>query len=254
VMFISSCGTVPLTGRKQVLLVSDAEVLSLSNQSFTEYMKKAKPSTDRKNTEMVVRVGIRIANAVETYLTSIGRTEEIKEFAWEFHLVQDNTPNAFCMPGGKIVVNEGILPYTQTEDGLAIVLGHEVAHAVAKHSNERLSRQMLINAGGEVLGVALGNTSHLTQELAQQVYGLGSTVGVELPYSRSNESEADHLGLIFAAMAGYDPNAAIPFWQRMAANDQGGGMQFLSTHPADSKRISDLKKYIPEAMKYYKRQ
>lgn len=251
-LFVSSCGTVPVTGRRQLLLVSDAEVLSLSNQSFQEYMKDAKPSTDMRSTEMVVRVGRRIANAVETYLASVGRTEDIKEFAWEFHLVQDPTANAFCMPGGKIVVNEGILPYTKDENGLAIVLGHEVAHAVAKHSNERLSQQLLVSAGGSALGAVLGNKSELTQELAQTVYGLGTTVGVTLPHSRSNESEADHLGLIFAAMAGYDPNAAIPFWQRMAQGGGSGVPAFMSTHPSDTKRISDLQKLIPEAMKYYR--
>lgn len=252
VVLFASCSTVALTGRKQLLLVSDAEVLGLSNQSFNEYMKTAKPSTNKKNTEMVVRVGKNIAGAVESYLRSVGRSADIENFAWEFHLVQDATPNAFCMPGGKIVVNEGILPYTQTEAGLAIVLGHEVAHAVAKHSSERLSQQMLVNAGGEALNIALHNKSGLTQQLAQQVYGLGANVGVMLPYSRSNESEADHLGLVFAAMAGYDPNVAVGFWQRMAQNGQKMP-QFLSTHPSDQKRIQDIQKLIPEAMKYYKK-
>ncbi len=253
-LFITSCGTVPVTGRRQLLLVSDQEVLSLSNQSFQDYMKDAKPSTNRQNTEMVIKVGRRIANATETYLRSVGRSEDIKDFNWEFHLVQDPTANAFCMPGGKIVVNEGILPYTKDEAGLAIVLGHEVAHAVAKHSNERISQQLLLNAGGTALGVLLNNQTQATQEIAQTVYGLGTNVGVTLPHSRSNESEADHLGLIFAAMAGYDPNAAIGFWQRMAqANSGQATPAFLSTHPSDTKRINDLQKLIPEAMQYYKR-
>jgi len=253
IAFTFSCSTVPLTGRKQLNLVSDQEILSLSNQSFQEYMHTVKPSTNKQETEMVVRVGTRIANAVETYLTSIGRSDEIKNFSWEFHLVQDPTPNAFCMPGGKIVVNEGILPYTKTEAGLAIVLGHEVAHAVAKHSSERISRQLLIGAGGSALGVALGNHSGATQQVVQSLYGVGSNVAVELPYSRSNESEADHLGLIFAAMAGYDPHEAVTFWERMAQNSQSVP-QFLSTHPSDASRIENIKKYIPEAMKYYKKQ
>ncbi len=157
------------------------------------------------------------------------------------------------MPGGKIVVNEGILPYTQDDAGLAIVLGHEVAHAVANHSSERISQQVLANAGGQVLGVLLQNSSAVSQNVAQQVYGLGAQYGVMLPYSRSNKSEADHLGLIFAAMAGYNPQAAIGFWQRMASAGGGGTPEFLSTHPSDSRRIEHLEKLMPEAMKYYKK-
>lgn len=249
---INGCSTVALTGRKQLHLVSDEEVLSLSKQSFTEYMAEAKPSTNATQTAMVVRVGQRIANAVETYLKNNGRADDVKEFAWEFHLVQDKQPNAFCMPGGKIVVNEGILPYTQTEEGLAIVLGHEVAHAVAKHSAERLSQQMLANYGGVALGLALSRKSSETQAIAQTVYGLGAQVGVMLPYSRLNESEADHMGLIFAAMAGYNPEAAVPFWQRMAQQGGGGTPEFLSTHPSDGNRTKRLQELMPEALKYYK--
>ncbi|MCC8188479.1 MAG: M48 family metallopeptidase [Bacteroides sp.] len=251
VILLNSCSTVAITGRKQLMLVSDAEVLSLSNQSFSEYMKTAKPSTDARNTAMVERVGRRIADAVETYLREHGRAADVAQFSWEFHLVQDPTPNAFCMPGGKIVVNEGILPYTQNEDGLAIVLGHEVAHAVAKHSAERISQQLLLSYGGGVLGAALHTKSSVTQNLAQEVYGLGAQYGVMLPYSRSNESEADRLGLIFAAMAGYNPQAAVAFWQRMAQNSQKVP-EFTSTHPSDATRISHIEKLLPEAMKYYK--
>ena len=156
------------------------------------------------------------------------------------------------MPGGKIVVNEGILPYTQTEEGLAIVLGHEVAHAVAKHSAERLSQQMLANYGGVALGLALSRKSSETQAIAQTVYGLGAQVGVMLPYSRLNESEADHMGLIFAAMAGYNPEAAVPFWQRMAQQGGGSTPEFLSTHPSDGNRIKRLQEWMPDALKYYK--
>ncbi|MCF2707868.1 M48 family metallopeptidase [Bacteroides pyogenes] len=251
-LLVAGCSRVALTGRKQLLLVSDAEVMSLSNSSFKNYMKTAKQSTNAANKAMVVRVGQRIANAVETYLRTNGMEDQVRNFAWEFHLVQDNTPNAFCMPGGKIVVNEGILPYTKTEEGLAIVLGHEVGHAVAKHSAERISQQMLASYGGQVLSGVLAGKSAETQILAQQVYGLGAQYGVMLPYSRRNESEADHLGLVFAAMAGYNPEAAIAFWQRMSA---GGGQkmpQFMSTHPSDEARIRNIKKLLPEAMKYYK--
>lgn len=251
-VFFSSCSTVAVTGRRQLHLVSDEEVMSLSNQSFSDYMKTAKPSTNAANTAMVVRVGRNIASAVETYLKANGRADDVKQFAWEFHLVQDATPNAFCMPGGKIVVNEGILPYTKDENGLAVVLGHEVAHAVAKHSSERLSQQLLLNYGGTALGVLMSNKSELAQSVAQQVYGLGSQVGVVLPYSRLNENEADHMGLIFTAMAGYDPRAAIPFWQRMAQAG-GGTPEFLSTHPSDATRVRKLEELMPEALKYYKK-
>ncbi|MDL2305201.1 M48 family metallopeptidase [Bacteroides sp. OttesenSCG-928-D19] len=252
VILMNSCSTVALTGRKQLNLVSSEEVMSLSKQSFTDYMKTAKASTNATNTAMVVRVGKNIANAVETYLKANGRADDVKQFAWEFHLVQDATPNAFCMPGGKIVVNEGILPYTKDENGLAVVLGHEVAHAVANHSSERISQQLLINYGGVALGALLQNKSELTQNIASQVYGLGSQVGVVLPYSRLNENEADHMGLVFTAMAGYDPRSAIPFWQRM---QQAGAStpEFLSTHPSDATRIKKLNELMPQALQYYKK-
>lgn len=250
-LLLSGCSSVALTGRKQLLLVPDSEVMSLSNSSFQDYMKTAKPSTNAANTAMVVRVGKRIAAAVETYLRNNGMAGEVQNFAWEFHLVQDQEPNAFCMPGGKIVVNEGILPYTQTEEGLAIVLGHEVGHAVAKHSAERLSQQMVASYGGQILSGVLANKSTATQMLAQQVYGLGAQYGVMLPYSRKNESEADHLGLVFAAMAGYNPQAAVSFWQRMASSGSQKVPEFMSTHPSDVSRISNIQKLMPEALKYY---
>ncbi len=252
-LVLAGCSTVPLTGRKQLHLVSDQEVLSLSNQSYNEYIATAKKSTNQQETAMVVRVGRNIANAVEDYMRNHGMQDQIKNYSWEFNLIEDSTPNAFCMPGGKIVVNTGILPYTQTEDGLAIVLGHEVAHAVANHSAERISQQVLTNAGGTVLNVLLQNKSGVTQGLAQQVYGLGAQYGVMLPYSRSNEEEADHLGLIFAAMAGYNPEVAIDFWQRMAAAGGQSVPEFMSTHPSDARRIENLKKLMPEALKYYKK-
>ncbi len=249
----NSCSTVAVTGRKQLNLVSDEEVMSLSSQSFTEYMKTAKESTNKTNTAMVVKVGKAIAAAVEKYLNANGMSDQVKTFAWEFHLVQDAEPNAFCMPGGKIVVNEGILPYTKSEAGLAIVLGHEVAHAVAKHSSERLSQQMLAGYGSSALGAILSKKSESTQQIAQTVYGLGANYGVMLPYSRLNENEADHMGLIFAAMAGYNPQEAVSFWQRMAQSSSTTTPEFMSTHPSDANRIKRLQELIPEAMKYYKK-
>jgi predicted Zn-dependent protease len=251
VMIISACSTVALTGRKQLMLVSDSEVMSLSNQSFKEYMATAKPSTNAANTAMVVRCGRRIANAVETFLKANGLSSEVQNFAWEFHLVKDSTANAFCMPGGKIVVNEGLLPYTQTEAALAVVLGHEVAHAVAKHSAERMSQQLIAQYGAQALSVLTSGQSSASQAIAQQVYGLGANYGVMLPYSRKNESEADHMGLIFAAMAGYNPEVAIPFWSRMAS--AGSNVpEFFSDHPSDASRIAKIKKEMTEALKYYK--
>ncbi len=252
VLLIAGCSRVALTGRKQLLLVSDAEVLSLSNQSYSQYMASAKKSTNVAETQLVQKVGSRIAAAVETYLRNNGMASEIKNFAWEFNLIQDPTPNAFCLPGGKIVVYEGILPYTQTEEGLAVVLGHEVAHAVARHSAEQMSRQLLANYGGVALSVATSGQSTASQALAQEVFGLGAQYGVMLPYSRKNESEADEIGLIFMAMAGYNPQASVAFWKRMSAAGGGSVPEFLSTHPSDQTRIAHLEKLIPEAMKYYK--
>lgn len=249
-----SCSKVPITGRSQLNLVGDKEVLSMSLQSYTEYMKTAKVSSDQANTALVQKVGRRMATAVEEYLKSHGMAGEIKNYNWSFALVEDKTPNAFCMPGGKVVVNTGILPITRDETGLAVVLGHEIAHAVAKHGNERMSQQMVANAGGAILGIATMNKSQETQQLLGTLYGAGAQVGVMLPYSRSHELEADKMGLIFMAMAGYDVNGAVSFWERMKASTGAGTAEFLSTHPSDSRRISEIKKNIPEALKYYTKQ
>jgi predicted Zn-dependent protease len=243
-LIAAGCSTVPMTGRKQLNLVSNAEVLTASFQQYDEYIKTAPVSKDRKNTELVVKVGKRIAVAVEQYLKNNGMEDQIKEYQWDFHLVADATPNAFCMPGGKIVVYEGILPYTQDETGLAVVLGHEVAHAVAKHSNERMSQQVIVSLGNEAVNAAVSNKSDLVKQLAPTVYGLGAQYAVMLPYSRSHESEADHIGLIFMAMA-------EGFWLRMS---QSGSKtpEFLSTHPSDETRITKIRSWLPEARKYYK--
>lgn len=253
---VVSCGTtstVPVTGRKQHILVSDEEVLGLSNKEYTNYMKTAKVSTNATNTAMVKRVGQRLATAVEQYLKANNQSAELKNYNWEFNLVQDNSANAFCMPGGKIVVYEGLLPITQNESALAIVLGHEIAHAVAKHSAEQLSKQMKQQYGSQILGAVLSGAgvSSNTTSIAQGVFGLGSKFS-NLHYSRQNESEADYMGLVFAAMAGYDPNVAVSFWQRMAASSTSTTPAFLSDHPSDAKRIADIQKWLSEALKYYK--
>ncbi|MBQ8047957.1 MAG: M48 family metallopeptidase [Prevotella sp.] len=253
---LAACGTtrtVPITGRKQSLMVSDAEVLSLSTQEYTNYMSTAKKSSNATNTALVQRVGQKLASAVESFLKENGMSDELSQYAWEFNLVQDQSVNAFCMPGGKIVVYEGLLPVTQDEASLAIVLGHEIAHAVAKHSAEQMSKQIKqqygLNIGSAIAG-ALGvgeSTTSLASAVAQ--YGLQFR---NLKYSRDHETEADRMGLVFAAMAGYDPNVAVTFWQRMAASSSSQTAEFLSDHPSDATRIANIqKKFLPEALKYY---
>ena len=253
-MLMAACGTtstVPITGRKHTLLVSDAEIMSLSNKQYGEIMKKSTLSSNAANTAMVKRVWKRLATAVETFLRNNGAANEIKNFAWEFNLVKSNEANAFCMPGGKIVVYEGLLPYTRNENALAIVLGHEIAHAVAKHSAEQMSKQIRQQYGTSILGSVLNSAvgsgvGDLASMVAQQGLSFAN-----LKYSRDNESEADHIGLIFAAMAGYNPQEAIAFWQRMSSG-KSNRSDFLSSHPSDTKRIAALKKEMPEAMKYYR--
>ena len=255
-LVFASCGTtrtVPITGRKQNLLVSDEQVLSLSNQEYSSFMKSAKVSTDAANTAMVKRVGQNLATAVQNYLVNNGLQSELKNFSWEFNLVQNKEANAFCMPGGKIVVYEGLLPYTQNEASLAIVLGHEIAHAVAKHSAEQMSKQIKNQYGTQILGGVLqaagvsSTTTQLAQILAQKGLQFRS-----LKYSRDHETEADRMGLIFAAMAGYDPNVAVAFWQRMSQGSSSNQNDMFSDHPSDAKRIAAIKAEMPEALKYYK--
>ena len=256
VVFVG-CGTtntVPITGRQQTLMVSDGDVLSLSTQQYAEFMKTAKLSTNATNTAMVKRVGQNLANAVTSYLTAAGLQNDLQYYQWQFNLVQDKQVNAWCMPGGLICVYEGILPVTQDEASLAIVLGHEIAHAVARHSAEQMSTQMKqqygIQIGAAVLGgLGMGtNTSSIIQAIAAQGFNFAN-----LKYSRNHESEADHMGLIFAAMAGYDPNAAVTFWQRMAASSNNQTSEFLSDHPSDATRIKQIQGWLPEALQYYKK-
>jgi len=250
------CGTtktVPITGRQQSLMVDDGQVLSLATQQYQEYMKTAKLSTDAANTAMVKRVGQNLANAVVSYLKSNGMANDVANYKWTFNLVQDKQVNAWCMPGGLIVVYEGLLPITKDEPSLAIVLGHEIAHAVARHSAEQMSTQIKqqygMQIGAAVLsGIGVGtNTTSVVQAIAAQGFNFKN-----LSYSRNHESEADHMGLIFAAMAGYDPNVAVNFWQRMAAASKNKTSEFLSDHPSDATRIKQIQGWMPEAMKYYK--
>ena len=255
VALMTACGTaskVPLTGRTHRISVSDAQLLSLSNQEYTKFMASAKRSTDAKNTAMVQRVGRNLANAVETYLRNNGYANEVNNFKWEFNLVQDKQANAFCMPGGKIVVYDGLLPYTQNETGLAIVLGHEIAHAVAKHSAEQITKKMNQQMETSILGTVLNSAvGSGVGDIASQVAG-GYFSFRNLKYSRDNESEADYMGLIFAAMAGYDPSYAVSFWERMAAASNSSRAEMLSSHPSDARRIQNIKGWLPEAEKYYR--
>lgn len=253
VLLLSSCGSVPLTGRKQVLLVSDQEVLSSSLTQYNDYIKSAAKSTDKAKSEMVTRVGKRIAAATEAYLKQNGMESEMKNFKWEFNLVKDPQVNAFCMPGGKIVVYDGLMKLVSSDDELAVVIGHEVAHAVAKHSNERMSQQLMAQYGAAILGQAVSNKSTAVQSLANTVYGVGTQYGVMLPFSRKHESEADYMGLVFMAMAGYNPEVAVNFWQKMSGGKGGSTPEFMSTHPSDATRINEIKRLLPEVEKYRKK-
>ena len=249
-LFLAACSSVPLTGRKQMLLVSDSEVLSSSLTQYSDYMKTATKSTSKNGSAMVTRVGKKIAAATEQYLKNNGLESEIKNFSWEFNLVKDDQVNAFCMPGGKIVVYEGLMQLVDSDDELAVVVGHEVAHAVAKHSNERMSQQLMAQYGAQIIGQALSNKSAAVQQIGNSVYGLGAQYGVMLPFSRKHESEADYMGLVFMTMAGYNPEVAVNFWQKMSAGKSGATPEFMSTHPSDATRISDIQKYLPDLEKY----
>lgn len=241
----TGCGSVPLTGRRQLLLVSDQEVLTSSLTQYNDYMKTAPRSSSAKQAAMVKRVGQKIAQATEAYLRQNGLAAEVKNFQWEFNLVADKQVNAFCMPGGKIVVYEGLMNLVSSDDELAVVLGHEVAHAVAKHSNERMSQQVLAQYGAQILNRSLSEKSTAVQKLAGTVYGIGAQVGVMLPFSRKHESEADYMGLILMRMAGYNPDVAVTFWQKMSAGTTGSVPALLSTHPSDAQRIRDIQKALP---------
>lgn len=249
---LTSCGSVPLTGRKQLLLVSDSEVLSSSLTQYNDYIKTAKKSTSSSQTAMVKRVGQKIAKATEEYLRQNGMSNEIKNFSWEFNLVADKQVNAFCMPGGKIVVYEGLMKLVASDDELAVVIGHEVAHAVAKHSNERMSQQIAAQYGSQILSAALSEKSAMVKNVAGTVYGIGAQYGVMLPFSRTHELEADYMGLILMTIAGYNPEVAVNFWKKMSEQSGGGVPEFMSTHPSDSHRINEINKILPELKKYKK--
>jgi predicted Zn-dependent protease len=251
-LMFQGCAEVPITQRKGLRLVPETELLNMSFQQYNEVLKKSKLSTDAHTVELVRQVGNRIAKSAETFLTETGQQDKIENYKWEFNLIEeDKTVNAWVMPGGKAAVYTGILPFTQNETGLAVVLGHEVAHALADHGNERMSEALVANMGGMALSVALSQRPQQTQQLFMKVYGVGANVGFLLPYSRLHESEADRIGLTLMARAGYDPREAIPFWERMSKQEGQRPPQLLSTHPAPETRIADIKKYLPEALPFF---
>jgi predicted Zn-dependent protease len=253
ISFLVGCSTNAVTGRKQLSLVPEDQLQQMALTQYKSFLSENKvvSSTTNKDAEMVRRVGSRIANAITAYYTQQGKGDVLAGYKWEFNLVDNKEVNAWCMPGGKVVVYTGLLPITQNEAALAVVLGHEITHAVAQHGNERMSKEMLAQGIGSLAGGLLSNNTQ-TVGIFNAVYGVGSQA-YGLKNSRSQEYEADHFGLLFCAMAGYNPQEAIPFWQRMAAASGGNKPpEWLSDHPSDENRIERLKGYMPEALKYYK--
>jgi predicted Zn-dependent protease len=250
--FLAGCATVPMTGRSGLSLVSDGEMTNLAGKQYAEVLKKAKLSPNAVQVQMVRRVGARIARASEEFLRESGREADIRLYLWEFNLIEDDkTVNAWCMPGGKVAVYTGLLPVSKDETGLAVVMGHEVAHAIAKHGNERMSQSLLAQFGGIGLSIALAQKPQATQEIFMAAYGVSANVGFMLPYSRLHESEADRIGLSLMARAGYDPREAVPLWERMERLGGSRQAEFLSTHPAPESRITNIRGYLPEALHHY---
>ena len=252
VIFISACTTNAVTGRKQLSLISESALQEEAVSQYRTFLSQNRVINDQgsRDAEMVRRVGSRIAAAITQYYKAKGLANELAGYNWEFNLVDNKDVNAWCMPGGKVVVYTGLFTVAQNEAQLAIVLGHEITHAVAHHGQERISQAMLAQGLGVAGTAAFGNSQ--AGNIFNNIYGPAATVGVLLPNSRNQELEADHFGLIFAAMAGYNPQEAIPFWTRMASSGGAKPPTFLSTHPADDKRIQKIKEFMPEALSYYK--
>lgn len=237
-------------GRNTLNLVDDATVMSLAIQEYGTFISENPPITGTPEAEKVRRVSAKVVAGVTQYLADIGKSSLISSYQWEFNLVNNSEVNAWCMPGGKIVVYSGIMPYATTDDQLAVVIGHEIAHAVLKHGNERMSQQLLVQYGGAALSTLLSSKPEETRVLFNTAFGVGSTLGT-LAFSRSQESEADESGLYYMAYAHYDPNAAVTFWQNMSQNANNATPTILSTHPSDDTRINDIKSHLPKAMEYY---
>jgi predicted Zn-dependent protease len=251
VLVTVSCQKVPITGRKQMKLLQRSMMMQLGADSYTSFLKDNPPvNPPTVQSAEVTAVGQKISAAVDKYMKDNGFSKRVEGYKWEFNVVESKDINAWCMPGGKVVVYTGILPLTRDDAGMAVVLGHEIAHAVADHGNERMSQQLAIQMGGVSLAVAMQQKPQQTQDIFMAVYGVGAQMG-QLAYSRQHELEADKLGLIFMAMAGYDPNRAVTFWQEMAAKGGNKPPELLSTHPGDERRIAQIRNFLPEALKYY---
>ncbi|NVJ85528.1 MAG: M48 family metallopeptidase [Algoriphagus sp.] len=251
-LFFYACATVPLTGRKQLAMVSSEEIQPLVNEQYEKVKKESKLLTNTADGQKVVQIGQRIAKAVEDYLIESGYSDLVETFDWEFNLIESDQVNAWCMPGGKVAFYTGIMPICQDENGIAVVMGHEVAHAVASHSRERMSKALVQQFGMSVLSTAIGQNPTLTQQIFYQSVGIGSQIGM-LAFSRQHELEADELGLIFMALAGYDPREAPVFWERMGKAGGETPPEFLSTHPGPDRRIERLNENMPKAMEYYQK-
>ena len=251
-ILITACATVPITGRRQLSIIPDSQINAMSFQQYEQVIAESKLSEDAEAVAMVQRVGRRIQNAVETYFQQQGQSGHLAGYDWDFNLIESDQVNAWCMPGGKVAFYTGILPICQDETGVAVVMGHEVAHAIAEHGSERMSQGLLIQMGGLALSEALQAKPEQTQALYMTAFAVGAQYGAMLPFSRQHESEADHMGLIFMAMAGYDPRQAPVFWQRMSELGGAAPLEFLSTHPSDDTRIRDLNAHMPEALTYYR--
>jgi len=247
----TSCHKNAITGRRSLNLIANSEMNAMSFTEYDKFLTEHRPLPEGDvRVDLVRKVGSKIQKSVEKYYADKGLSSHIEGFAWTFNVVDENTVNAWCMPGGKVVVYTGLLPITQDETSLAIVMGHEIAHAIAQHGNERMSNGMMVQFGGAVLSTALQTKPQLTHDLFLQSFGIGSQLGM-LKYGRQHESEADHMGIIFAAMAGYNPRAAITFWERMSQTGGEKPPEILSTHPSDETRINDLKGFMKDALPYY---
>ncbi len=251
-LVFNACQKNAVTGKRSLSLIPESEMIAMSTTQYAQFLSEHPPLPESDSrVQLVKRCGTKIQKAVEQFYTDKRATNDLAGFDWKFNVVDENTVNAWCMPGGKVVVYTGLLPVTLDEQSLAVVMGHEIAHAIARHGNQRMSEGLMVQFGGAVLSVAMSQKPAVTQKIFNQAYGVTTGLGT-LKYSRSHESEADKMGLIFAAMAGYNPEVAIAFWERMSA---GGGQkppELLSTHPSDETRIRDLKAFMPEAKKYYK--
>jgi predicted Zn-dependent protease len=249
---IFSCQRVPLTNRRQLKLLPESTLIQASLTQYNQMLRQSPKNSPQEQVDQVKRVGAKISAAVESYLRSNKNSKRLDGIKWEFNVINENVVNAFCMPGGKVAFYSGIFPYTQNDEGVATVMGHEIAHAIARHGNERVSQQLAIQTGLISLDVALSQKPSQTNDLILAAAGLGSQVGILLPFSRLHETEADKLGMVFMAMAGYDPSKTIDFWKRMSKNGGIKPPEFLSTHPSDERRIKDLQEYLPRAKKYYR--